>query len=164
MKTNEIMQIFTKKELDYLGKRSISKWVDLIAKAARRAKGKTSFNTKSWLKANKKTSGYSKNVGLNLKGYCGAASWLYVSIKNLTAKRKYGLKYYEDKEHITVIRPDGKEIDITEKQHQGKKSYKKAKTIRMLKKSEFEREPGTMKRFERFAIDFKKELDTNLKK
>lgn len=156
-------QLFTRKQISFLKKLSLKGWRSSIARAARKAGGRTSFTPAKWLELNKTRSGISKSEGRNEFGYCGAACWLYAAIKNSGAEEKHYLRYYEDKEHITVMTPAGKEIDVTAPQHAFGKSgnFKKAKNVKQLGFTEIEEDRKTWERFRKFAEDFAGAMEKN---
>ena len=103
-------------EIARLGKLSARGWHRLIAEAARKTNGKTSFYPARWRELNQTGK---PRVGRALYGHCGVASWLYAAIKKLTRHKnqaEYAIKYYADLQHVTVL-CGGKEFDITAPQH-----------------------------------------------
>lgn len=151
-KTREIIEGFlAPSQIFFLKKLSLGGWRKLIATAARKEKGSSSFAPLKWLKLNKTRRGISKNVGKNLTGYCGVACWLYSAIKTGCEMR-----YYKDKEHITAVTPKGREIDVTAPQHEftkDGKNFKKAKTVKGLPFSNLEKDAKTARRFKNFVKD-----------
>lgn len=163
--TNQIIsKHLTSEHLKRLQEIPESEWPKLIAKAAGKTGGKTSYNQKAWLKHNTRD----HSVGAGCIGHCGVASWLFAAVKNQTTRQKHSLQYYffkgtdkkQSVDHVTVLCPDGREVDVTAPQHEVTlaRNYKEVKP-RLLTLRKIERDRKTLKRFTLFMAAVRQVLD-----